>query len=734
LLELLWPESESALAQNNLHKTLHAARRALEPSLSDGPASVYLVFQEHRLALQAPGGLRVDWLDWQAEVRSALADGGFAAIAQAISHAGSGLLEEDIYEDWAAGHRERYRALLEELLLRASALAPDPAAAVEFAQRAVEQDRTNEAGHRRLMSLYAEAGQRHLAIQQFRTCEEWIRKELGAAVEPATRLLFDAIAAGESPARPGAGSVASPGARSSAALPRREAAAKLAPQQTAVPVPARRSVLKRRAAVGLLVVPAVLGGAWGVFRRLGTPRIRSIAVLPLHSETELDYLAAGITETVIATLATISDLRVMARGTVAAYGHRPVDPRSVGKDLGVDAVVTGRLSESSGKVTLSAELADASDGAQLWTMIVETSETDIRTAQTRLSSELASALSRRLSTEQRGRMLSQSKVRPDAYREYLLGRHHWNKRTPESFLRAQSHLERAIELEPSFALAHTALADSYALMAFIDQPPGPLFRKALESAATAMRLDANSAETQTTRAMLAILGEWDFKAGEAGFRRAIAINPGLATPHHWLAVHLCSQQRFSEARAEFERALAVDPLSAIIQTNAAYPDAFTGQNGAAIRQYRKVIEMDPSFSTVRDDLTQILERVGRWAEATVELAAHQRLEGYAATAQQIEALPRSAPRDRHLQALQLVLARAARAPYFSPVNRAQILVRIGQLDDALAWLEKALEEHSPPMVYLMADPVYQPLRKLPRFARLLQAVGLDPSGADFVSK
>lgn len=708
LLELLWPESEPGLAQNNLHKTLHAARRALEPNLADGPASVYLVLQDQRLTMQAPGGLRVDWLDWQAEARASLADGDFATVSQALARAGDGLLQEDIYEDWAAGPRERYRALVEELLLRASAAAPDPATAIELAKRAVEQDRTNEAGHRRLMSLYAQAGQRHLAIQQFRACEDLIRKELGASVEPATRALFDSIAAGE----------ASP----------------VAPAPTPAPpvlpvAPQRRFALDRRAALGLIAIPAVLGGAWSVLRQ-GTPRVRSVAVLPLQSDTELDYLAGGITESVIATLASISDLRVMARGTVAIYGHRPVDPRAVGKDLGVDAVMTGRLSGSAGRVTLSAELADARDGAQLWTMVVESGDSDIRAAQSRLSSELAAALSRRLSTEQRGRMLSQSKVRAEAYREYLLGRYHWNKRSQDAFVRAISHLDRAIALEPSFALAHTALADSYALMAFNDQPPVPLFQKALQSAATAMRLDSNSAETQTTRAMLAILGEWDFKAGEAGFRRAIEINPGLATPHHWLAVHLCSQQRFSEARAEFDRALAVDPLSAIIQTNAAYPDAFAGQHAAAIRQYRRVIEMDPNFATVRDDLAQVLERTGSWAEATVELAAHQRLDGRLDVAQQIEVLPRSGdPRPRHLQALQLALASADRLPYFSPVTRAQLLLRMGKPEEAITWLEKGLEERSPPMVYLKADPVYQPLRKLPRFIRLLQAVGLGSAEA-----
>lgn len=524
LIEMLWPDLDPEAGLNNFHKTLHAARRALEPGLEAGAGSRFLVTRELKLALRAPGGLWVDALEFEARAKAGLESGEPGPIREALDLSAAEFLEEDRLEDWAAIPRERMAALRQELLLGLAAIeerAGNWHVADGLLNQAAVEGPLNEKAHRALMKLHAGRGNRHLALAQFRRCAEILKRELDAEPESATVRLFEQIQAGETGTAP----------RDPEPVP-----APVGPlSAAALPAPARRKFFALAAAGGATLA---LGAAamWRAWRpATGRQPIGSLAVLPFQIPrgAAIEHVSEGLVEELISTLSRLPRLRVMARSTVFAYKDKSADPRAAGKAVGVAALLTGTIASDGGSgLRLSVELVDTSDGARLWGNQYPLSTRELSVVQARIANDVAAALAYEFHGDEQKELVPTYSGDPRAHEAYLRGRFHWNQRTETGFRKVIEYFESAIAIDPRYARAFAGLADCHGLLAFSDAPPAENFPKARAMAEKALQLDPRLAEAYTSLAMVKALFDWDWAGAEADFRKAIELNPGHATAHH----------------------------------------------------------------------------------------------------------------------------------------------------------------------------------------------------------
>src|SRR6185295_68595 len=267
--------------------------------------------------------------------------------------------------------------------------------------------------------------------------------------------------------------------------------------------------------------------------------IDSLAVLPFANQSgdaDLEYLSDGVTEALINNLSRIVKLRVMARSTVFRYQGRELpDPHQVGQELGVRAVLLGRLLRRADTLILKLELVDASDGSHLWGEQYTREMSDISTLEQEISTEISEQLRLKLNSTQKKNLTKRSTENSEAYQVYLKGRYYWNKRTEEGITKSIEFFEQAIALDAGFALAYAGLADSYNLLAsYGTKPHATPFLRAKATALKALSLDDKLAEAHAALAAVKLWREFDWKAAELGFRRAIELNPDYATAHLWL--------------------------------------------------------------------------------------------------------------------------------------------------------------------------------------------------------
>jgi DNA-binding SARP family transcriptional activator/TolB-like protein len=689
IFDALWPELNGERALNSLNKALHTARRALEPELKAGVASSFLVTQDQRVALRAPGGLLIDAFRFEERARSAIGAFDPSQIRAALFAYTGELLPEDRLEDWTVIYREQLSHLHQELLLCLSRVEEgdgDLRAAMDCLVKAVAIEPGNEQAQRELMRLYAATGSRNLALSQYRVLTEKLRRDLDAEPEAATAQLHARILEG---------------------------------QVAAIPL----ARLNRR---WLLLAGPVAASAGVYFARdwIWRRKPNSLAVLPFATDgdEQLEYLGDGLSEGLIDSLSQIPDLRVMARSTVFAYRDKTKSPREIGNAVGAGVVLTGRVSKPPiGVPQITIELVDAADGARLWGSRYSLDLASMQSLQANVSAEVARVLSRKLENLQVQRLARRSSASPKAYQLYLYGRYHWNKRTRAEFLKAISFFEQATLEDPNYALAYAGLADCNGLLSFDGGQTHDYMPKARTFAEKAIALDEQLAEGHTSMGMVEALYGWRWAKAEAEFRRAIELNPGHATAHHWYAVHLNAQGRRTEADPEFRRALQLDPISPIIVTNSAYPAHYARDYRSAIETYKKALAIDPNFLPAHKGLMLAYEQSREHRLALDEAIAFLSLAGDAALAAMVRA---AGDYPTAIRKWQSALERQARAVYVAPMVLADLAARNGDRAAAFGWLSKALQERSAPLVYLKVDPVYDRIREDPRFKELLLKVGL----------
>src|SRR5216110_1382102 len=357
---------------------------------------------------------------------------------------------------------------------------------------------------------------------------------------------------------------------------------------------------------------------------------KSIAVLPFDNQNrdpDTDYLSDGIPESIIHSLSQLPQLRVMARSTVFSYKGKDVDPRKVGHDLGVGAVVMGRLLQQGDNLTIRTELVNVSDGTELWGQQYNRKVADVFAVQEEIAKEISENLRLRLSGAERQKLAKRPTENLKAFQYYMQGLSFAQRRTREDLLTAISYYDRAIEEDRNYALAYAGFADAYAnLGAYGYIAPIDGTRKTEKAAREAVALDENLAESHAALALDHIaFAPSNFQLGDRELRRAIELSPSLALAHGYLAFSLARQGRLDESLQEMLKARELDPLSPIIARQAAMPYHLKRDYPKALELLRQANELGPPFTTTWEIGVYIQNKV--FNETLAELEKSKRGRG-----------------------------------------------------------------------------------------------------------
>jgi len=458
-----------------------------------------------------------------------------------------------------------------------------------------------------------------------------------------------------------------------------------------------------------------------------------LAVLPfenLTGDAGQEYFSDGLTEEMIAQLGRIDPqhMGVIARTSVMHYKNSPEQLDQIGRELGVQYVLEGSVRRDSDKVRITAQLIRTKDQTHVWTHQYDREVNSLLSLQGEIAQEISDAIQVTLGERKPGEVspppIPHAPKSYAAYDLYLQGRYFWNKRTTQGLQQAVECFEQAIAKDPDYARAYAGLADSLALMSSYDvASPSVLIPKARAAALKALELDDKLAEAHASLALIAQNYDWDWQSAEKEYRRAIELDPNYATGHHWYAEHLAFRGRFDEAFAEIERARQLDPLSLIIQVDNGAILFFSRQYDRAIEQFQAVLKVEPTFPRARM-MDYAYAQQGRYAEALADIEIWRRVDNtywilieegyvYGRAGQPAEAR-------RALEKLKLM----NRGGKIDPFGLVPVYVGLGDKDQAFAWIEKSIANHSPGPIALKVDPIYEPLRSDPRFQSVLQRLGL----------
>jgi TolB-like protein/DNA-binding winged helix-turn-helix (wHTH) protein/Tfp pilus assembly protein PilF len=489
--------------------------------------------------------------------------------------------------------------------------------------------------------------------------------------------------------------------------------------------PVRRSIV----AVAFVLILLILA-VW-LFRSRGGAHtsIRSLAVLPLDNlsgDAAQNYFADGMTDELITDLAQISALRVISRTSVMVYkGARKPLPQ-IARELNVDAVVEGTVLRSGDQVRITAQLIEASTDKHLWSQSYQGEFRDTLALQKRVAGAIADQIRINLTPQEQAALKNVKVVNPEAYESYLKGRYFWNKRTAEGLQVALAYFNEAIEEDPKYAPAYSGLADTYALLGdwqYAVMTPKEAFPKAKAATIKALELDSALGEAHNSLAFVLDGFDWDLDSGGKEFRRAIELNPGYATAHHWYAWHLSLLGQYEGAIVEMRKAESLDPLSLIINADLAELFVLAHSYDESIRQSRKTIEMDPNFALAHNQLGQAYLQKQMYADAVAEMQKAVQLSADSPTciANLARAYIASGNRSEAVTLLN-DLKRRSNPGYSNASEIAMIYASLGDTDQAMNWLEKGFDERFNPGVLLR--PGFDPLRADSRFQHLLHRVGL----------
>ena len=491
----------------------------------------------------------------------------------------------------------------------------------------------------------------------------------------------------------------------------------------------KRTVLLTVASAALLLTALIAGLLY--FSRRQQGQISSVAVLPLinaMSDPETEYLSDGITESLINSLSQLPGLRVMSRSSAFRYKGMNVNPRDVGRELGVEAVLEGRVVQRGDNLSISVELVDTRDSTHIWGKQYNRKLSEILALQDEMARDLSHSLRLRLSGEDERRLVKRYTDNVEAYQLYLKGRYYWNRRTPDGFKKGLELFQQAIDTDPGYALAYAGLADSYAMLGdYSVLAPREAFPRAEAAAATALRLDDNLSEGHTSLAFVKMAYQWDWAAADREFRRAIELNPNYATAHQWYASYLVMMGRFDDSTREIKRAQELDPLSRIINANLGLHYYYARKFDDSIVQLKKTISLEESFFVPHQYLGRTYIQKGMYKEALAELERARELSGNAPEV--VASLGHAyavAGRTSDAQKALADLDEIARERYVLPYFRAAVYTGLGDKDQAFAWLERAFEERHPGLVLVNIDPRFDTLRSDPRFADLIRRLGVAP--------
>ncbi|HKQ79651.1 MAG TPA: tetratricopeptide repeat protein [Blastocatellia bacterium] len=473
------------------------------------------------------------------------------------------------------------------------------------------------------------------------------------------------------------------------------------------------------------------------------PGVRSLAVLPFKSIGAGggdDHLGLGMADALITRLGNLKQVSVRPTNAVRNYSIPGADPLVAGRDLKVEVVLDGNIQRIDGRIRLTAQLVNVRDGAPLWSGKFDERFTNIFAAQDAISERVAEALTLRLTGEQRKSLSKRYTGNIEAYQAYSSGRYFWDKRSEEGVRKATEFFQRAINLDPNYALAYAGLADCY-ISGHLGLPALKAHEKAEAAALRALEIDDTLAEAHTSLAITRFY-VWDWPGAEREYKRAIELDPNCAAAHEFYALYLETMGRMDEGFAEIYRALELNPLSLTINTGLGRMFYSNRQYDQAIAQYRKTLELDPNILWVRLRLGQALSQKGLADESMAEFRKAREI----LTASIGLDRPDRPDRPDRMDVVSIRLAqslaflgqrddakkivdqwkRLPPAGRISLPDVATVYVGLGEKDEAFDLLERAYTERDIHLASIKSDPRFDSIRSDHRYADLVRRLGLAP--------
>jgi serine/threonine-protein kinase len=492
--------------------------------------------------------------------------------------------------------------------------------------------------------------------------------------------------------------------------------------------PAKFWTTSRAIAAAILLLLALAFIAFQTYKpAAGSTAINSLAVLPFaNSDPSSEYLSDGITESLIESLSRVPNLKVKSRSTVFHYKGGEADPKKIGRELGVHALLSGRVVQTGDNLEVSVELIDVRDDSHIWGERYARKVSEIVALPQQISRDVSQRLRSRSDDVDHSQLTSNYSPDSEAYRLYLQGRYNWNKRTVEGLQSGIDYFGQAIMRDQDYALAYAGLADCYLLLNVYNVTSADdSFPKAEAASKKALSINESLAEAHTSLGFVTYRYRLRWDEAEQHFKKAIALNPSYATGHQWYASYLAAANRMNEAVAEGKTAHELEPFSLTIYSDYVRTLYYAGRLEEARREVQKLRETDQEFARAHYELGLILEEEGKLEEAIAEFKTALK-----SSPDNIFALTARG----HSQALagkrsdaQKVISRLqqlSKQQYVSPFHIAVVYAGLDERKLALDWLEKARQERFNLVPFIKVDPVLKNLRSEARFIELAKGLGL----------
>jgi serine/threonine-protein kinase len=458
------------------------------------------------------------------------------------------------------------------------------------------------------------------------------------------------------------------------------------------------------------------------------PLYDSIAVLPFVNLTpspENEYFCDGLVDEITLTLSRIRGMRVAARTSAFQFREHDEDVREIGRQLNVSTVIEGSVRQMDSQLRVTAQLISTTDGFHLWAQTYDCDPAETFAVQEQISRDIARTLAIQWNGD--SRLVRQHSADPAARAHYLRGRYFWNKRTAGDIRTAIGEFEEAIEIDPFYALAHAALADAHAVLAFNDQAPlAESVNQARSAALRALELDDNLAEAHAVLAWILVFHDWEWEEGERLFQHALDLNPNYSTGHQWYGLSLLPRRHFREALAQFRQAELLDPLSLIVSTDIGVTHYYSHQYRQALEQADAVLRMAPDFFLARLLRGAALVELDRTGEALPELEEAVKLsDRFTDAVMRLAHANAVAGRPDRARELLAELIETARSGDSSCYQVASVYAGLEDREAVWEWLGQAVDKHEAAVAFLDVDPIFDTLRDLPEFHDLRRRIHLE---------
>jgi DNA-binding SARP family transcriptional activator/TolB-like protein len=637
-------------------------------------------------------------------------------------------------QSWIEDERVRFRRRAAkaawELAVRYRA-ASNTREAATFARRAAQLSPDDETETRRLIGWLDEIGDRAGAIAVYEEFASRLEREFEARPSPETQALIGRVRArnhrlDETPW---------PDKTPSVSLP----SSPLSPLAESIRAPGPSRTTSRAFVTGSTVIAVVLAVIFLVTRgsdgpsSVGHPTAThslTIAVLPLRMlgpDTSRQYIADGLTDALITSLAQDSAMRVINSKTMLAYRDSALTADDIARRLNAQVMVSGNVQYVGDTVHLTLQLTRPGEAAAIFARGFSGNPAELL----RMQRDVARTLVRQISGSRidapEGELTPIRHVNREAGEQYMLGRYYWSKRGEGNLHRSIGLFTQALDADPQFALAYSGMADAYVQLGYASLlEPSDAFLKAEKAAKNALDLDSTLAEPHATLGFVNLYYHWNWDAAESEFQRAIRMNPSYATAHEWYGLYLTAMGRFDDALRNERRAQELDPLSAPVTGTAAWVQYYAGRVTDARSEIGVALRMDSAYALGRLYLSRILQEQGHLDSAMTQYAATGPLRSWIPTIAGEGYIQAQLGQRREAEKTLARMDSIARSRYVTAYAVALVYAALGSRDKAFEFLRQGQLERTHWMVWLNRDPRWAPLRRDPRFAEIIRAVGLPP--------